>query len=78
VVIHTSPDDLLTDQAPASAAAALEAAPRTNAIVRMRQNPLALSIETSICQQLTRRLTENVSRLNECDRPNLRAALTVR
>jgi hypothetical protein len=49
VVIHTSPDDLLTDQAPASAAAALEAAPRTNAIVRMRQNPLALSIETSIC-----------------------------
>jgi hypothetical protein len=44
VAIHTSPDDLLTDQPPSSAASAPELAPRTNAAVKMRRNPPALSI----------------------------------
>jgi hypothetical protein len=45
VVIHTSPDDLLTDQACPSPARALEAAPRASAIARMRPNLPALIIE---------------------------------
>jgi hypothetical protein len=38
VVIQTSPEDLLTDQAPSSAEHALEAAARTSAVARMRRN----------------------------------------
>ena len=38
VVTHTSPEDLLTDHAPFSAARALEAAPRTSAIAKMHRN----------------------------------------
>jgi hypothetical protein len=38
VVIQTSPEDLLTDHDPSSAALALETAPRTSAIATMRRN----------------------------------------
>jgi hypothetical protein len=65
VVIQTSPDDLLTDQASPSPACAMEAAPRASAIARMRPNPPALIIEISLSLQLIRRLIGDVSTLNE-------------
>src|SRR5260370_13283749 len=49
VVIQTSPDDLLTDQTPSSPANAWDAAPRTHAVVRMRQKPPARVMEISVC-----------------------------
>jgi hypothetical protein len=43
----------------------MEAAPRASAIARMRPNPPDRVIQPSVSLQLTRRLTGNVSRLNE-------------
>jgi hypothetical protein len=51
----------------------MEAAPRASAIARMRPNPPDRVIQPSVSLQLTRRLTGNVSTLNEWETGQIRA-----